>query len=55
MKAFILSTVFAIALAVGAGMVLPNYASRNAADAFSTASARVSPDGSAAERGWQWW
>lgn len=54
MKAFILSAVFAIALAVGAGMVLPNSAGRNAVDAFATVGARVSPSGSAAERGWQW-
>jgi hypothetical protein len=43
MKAFLLGTVLAIVLAIGAGYVLEGYFSTSAEAAFSAPSARVEP------------
>ncbi len=43
MKSFILGLVAAVVLAAGAGFVLEGYFSQDAAQAFSTPSARIDP------------
>ncbi|UEM22209.1 hypothetical protein JL100_005510 [Skermanella mucosa] len=50
MKMFILGTLTAIVIATGVGIVLSNYLTNPAYDAFSTPSARVGEDSTAEHR-----
>lgn len=52
LKAFIIGVATAIVLAVAVGFVLERYFSLDAEQAFSTPSARVGEENTAAARGW---